>query len=144
MNGARRLPSKKSLKNLRPPWKPGQSGNPRGRPKQRKLEDTILELLSKPIDPSNKDSGTAHDLLASEIVKRCFQGKDSTLMREVLKRLWPEVSKVELDASVQNSVTIEAPRVAPTIPGDPTRLEKVADVLREARVLDGDEPDALH
>jgi hypothetical protein len=29
--------------NLRPPWKPGQSGNPSGRPKRRPITDSYIE-----------------------------------------------------------------------------------------------------
>lgn len=35
------------LRNLRPPWKPGESGNPSGRPKSKPLTDACFEHLSK-------------------------------------------------------------------------------------------------
>lgn len=34
------------LRNLRPPWKPGESGNPSGRPKSKPLTDACLKRLS--------------------------------------------------------------------------------------------------
>lgn len=36
-------------KNLRPPWKPGESGNPGGRPKKRPITDEYFQLADQPI-----------------------------------------------------------------------------------------------
>ena len=33
--------------NLRPPWKPGESGNPNGRPKKRVISTTILDVIEE-------------------------------------------------------------------------------------------------
>jgi hypothetical protein len=33
--------------NLRPPWKPGETGNPRGRPPRNRQIDDLLELLDE-------------------------------------------------------------------------------------------------
>lgn len=38
-------PEERSRKGLRPPWKPGQSGNPKGRPRKRPLSDRYEALM---------------------------------------------------------------------------------------------------
>lgn len=38
-------PEERSKKNLRPPWKPGESGNLKGRPRKRPLSDRYEQLL---------------------------------------------------------------------------------------------------
>lgn len=38
----------KSLENLRS-WQPGESGNPRGRPKKRPITDECAQILSEPV-----------------------------------------------------------------------------------------------
>lgn len=40
--------------NLRPPWKPGESGNPGGRPQTKPLTDTLRRILEMPADEKFK------------------------------------------------------------------------------------------
>lgn len=42
-------PQERSKKHLCPPWKPGQSGNPKGRPRKRPLSDRYEQLLESPL-----------------------------------------------------------------------------------------------
>jgi hypothetical protein len=37
------------IQNLRPPWKPGESGNPSGRPKKRPISDLYAEFAERPV-----------------------------------------------------------------------------------------------
>ncbi len=39
----------KNTSGLMPPWQPGQSGNPSGRPKKRPVTDEYFQLLNEPI-----------------------------------------------------------------------------------------------
>lgn len=48
------IPKNKRLANLKGPWKPGQSGNPKGRPKGVKNFDTLFESALKKIVEDNK------------------------------------------------------------------------------------------
>jgi hypothetical protein len=41
------MAGKGKIENLRPPWKPGESGNPSGRPKKRPLSDTSGEFAGR-------------------------------------------------------------------------------------------------
>jgi hypothetical protein len=43
------MPGKGKIENLRPPWKPGESGNPSGRPKKRPLSDLYAEFAERPV-----------------------------------------------------------------------------------------------
>ncbi len=51
------------LANLRPPFKPGQSGNPGGRPKRRLIDEALKELL------------LTQDSKAAEAIARALVGK---------------------------------------------------------------------
>ncbi len=89
--------SDKSLKNLRPPWKPGQSGNPAGSQKRKTLEEEVMRLLNT----SLRDGQDAPlDIMAKQIVAHIARGKDTALTRELLKRIWPEVRRHEVTADV--------------------------------------------
>lgn len=43
------MAGKGRIENLRPPWKPGESGNPSGRPKRIYISDIYAELLGTPL-----------------------------------------------------------------------------------------------
>ena len=60
-------------------WKPGQSGNPSGRPKKKPLTDALQRVLNK---LSEQDA----EVLVSEIVKRMATG-DVGAFKEVADRV---------------------------------------------------------
>lgn len=43
------MAGKGRIQNLRPPWKPGESGNPSGRPKNRPISDLYAEFAQRPV-----------------------------------------------------------------------------------------------
>jgi hypothetical protein len=43
------MSGKGNMQNLRPPWKPGESGNPSGRPKKRPISDSYAEFAQRPL-----------------------------------------------------------------------------------------------
>ena len=53
-NAPKKISKEKSLANLKPPWKEGQSGNPKGRPKGSKNFDTLFEEAIKKIAKEKK------------------------------------------------------------------------------------------
>jgi len=59
---------------LRPPWQPGQSGNPSGRPKSKPITDAYLRILGEPI-PGDKEGRTFADALAQKMIKEALNGK---------------------------------------------------------------------
>src|SRR4029453_4493897 len=60
------------LANLKP-WKPGQSGNPRGRPKSRTLSEAYRRALSLPI-PGDPEGRTYADAAAEMLAKEAAAG----------------------------------------------------------------------
>ena len=66
---------------LRPPWKPGESGNMSGRPKRKPLTDAYAALLDKPIPPDMArqlkldESTTYAQVIAMSLVREAVKGK---------------------------------------------------------------------
>jgi hypothetical protein len=73
---------KRSLQNLRPPWKPGECPNPGGRPKSRHFAEGARRWLESPskIDPNLTNA----DALVEQWGEAAF--KDMFALRELLDR----------------------------------------------------------
>jgi hypothetical protein len=71
----------KNTAGLRPPWKPGKSGNPGGRPRRKPLTDAYAALLDKPIPPDMArqlkldESTTYAQVIAMSLVREAVKGK---------------------------------------------------------------------
>lgn len=80
------------------PWKPGQSGNPSGRPKKQPLSELVLMQLDKPIPASMKEKlppiftevygpePTFGDMLAFQLIATAAKG-DMSAMNTVFDRV---------------------------------------------------------
>lgn len=72
-------------------WKPGQSGNPRGRPKGSGLTDRLRALLEK-------DDGAALNAIAAAVVEAAKAG-DAAFVRMLWERIdGPVSARVEVEA----------------------------------------------
>jgi len=69
-------------------WKPGQSGNPNGRPK--KLTNPLEEILASKV-PNDPEKRTYARLLVESMVKRAIT-KSDMLMKEIFDRVEGRVS----------------------------------------------------
>jgi len=67
--------------NLRPPWKPGESGNPAGRPKLRPISDRYDSLAEMPLPEARRlelglrEGATNADALAKRIFDAAIDGR---------------------------------------------------------------------
>lgn len=79
-------------------WKPGQSGNPKGRPKVPTFEMLVAKILSEKVKSTNaegkKISSTKRELVARVFVDELMK-RNAGLLREFLARAWPAVQKHE-------------------------------------------------
>lgn len=71
----------RSLANLRPAWKPGESGNPQGRPKKKPITQRY-EFLLEQLAPAEvrkayglKEGATYGDVIAINMVNQAIQGE---------------------------------------------------------------------
>lgn len=94
---------KYNIENLAPQWRPGQSGNPKGRPKGIvSITDTLRKVIEKKmetIDPvtKNKDRKKIKEIIALALVGKALKG-DVRAIQEMLDRLEGKVTqKVEAD-----------------------------------------------
>jgi len=68
-------------------WKPGQSGNPKGRPRKEPLTDILRAVLAEKI-PNAKDSQSqlAHALIKNWVLE-AIRTKDTTMVVEIFNRI---------------------------------------------------------
>lgn len=107
------MPNPRSLENLRPiPWKPGQSGNPKGRPKQsltallRKAAEK-RELFGQPM-PEGQDVG---ETFADACFAWAIKGNPA-FASQILDRLEGKVPQPEPITKTPAQVTADAVRSA--------------------------------
>lgn len=77
---------------LRPQWKPGQSGNPAGRPKGKSLLAEIRDVLDGTalLGKGNPGGKTTRRMLAEAAVMHAIKGR-SAYFREIMERLFGKV-----------------------------------------------------
>jgi hypothetical protein len=93
---------KGNIKNLRPPWKPGESGNLAGRPKTKPLTDELQHLLGEEA-PKGKGRTWAA-VIAEALVKRASKG-DVRAIAELGNRIEGRpVQAVQLAANLSTSL----------------------------------------
>ncbi len=80
-------------------WKPGQSGNPKGRPKVKSFETRVMDMLSEAIGETGEDKG---DLIVRRFIKMLIEG-DGPMLREFLARMWPAIVKLDIDMPERRS-----------------------------------------
>jgi hypothetical protein len=74
----------KRLANLRP-FKPGQSGNPKGRPKSITLSEAYRKMLAQ-VDETDPEKRTKAEVLAGEMYTKAKSG-DVSALREIADRV---------------------------------------------------------
>ena len=108
------------LENLRP-WKPGQSGNPGGRPKRQPITDDYLALHDKPIPAKIRDKiaqslgeelpeGLTYGqaLAIRQYLAAAIEG-DTAAAREIADRIQ---GKSPANFTIQSNITQQSPAIA--------------------------------
>ncbi len=73
--------SARSLENLKPPWKAGQSGNPKGRPATKPFKTALLKAVNKAMGDETKLKE-----IANALVKQALKGNVQAI-KEIGDRL---------------------------------------------------------
>jgi len=92
-------------RNLRPPWKPGESGNPNGRPKRRTFSEVAYAFLAEKVDPNDRNSPTRLERLCETLIDRAIQG-DMQAAKLILDRVDPIPRSAQL--AVTNAISADA------------------------------------
>ncbi len=123
----------KKVGNLRPGWKPGQSGNPKGRPPGSRNRVTLVALAAM-------EEGA--DAIAKKIVEMAKQG-DMSAARLVLERLVPPARERPVflhlpDTDTAAGITqaqaaiLRAVAAGDLLPGEAATLASIVEVRRKA------------
>lgn len=110
------MPNEKSLENLRPPWKPGESGNPDGKPKGIEHSKTrLLKFLALIIKSKNQLLNSEEEIEMS-VLEKMDMGQialaisgDTKAYKEILDRLEGkpiETVKQSIDLSTEKVINI--------------------------------------
>jgi hypothetical protein len=94
--------------NLRP-WRPGESGNRKGRPKKSDCLTDLLRTEIEKIDPDDKEGRTWGELVAVATIKLALQG-NATALREVWERLDGKVAQAvtgEDGGTLSGAITVQ-------------------------------------
>jgi hypothetical protein len=87
------MPNENSMRNLIP-FKPGQSGNPRGRPKGSGVTDRLKRILAE-------DDGKVSEALAKSMLQAALRG-DHRFVKEILDRVEGKVTdKLDIDGDIR-------------------------------------------
>jgi hypothetical protein len=110
--------------NLMAPWKPGQSGNPKGCPKGKTIEESIREVLAEQIELKDGETVLTQDAVAREFVRWMLCGGQQSVqaIKEFLARDWPTVSKHQVEVEHSDPVHV---------PATDERVNAVAKILQE-------------
>lgn len=106
--------------NLRPAWKPGQSGNPAGRPKRKPITDALITELDKVV----RGGGTNADKAAKHLVSLMFN-KDPRVALEAAKLVLAYVEGMP-SQSLTIDIQERAKKLAQQTGADPDWLIKRA------------------
>lgn len=75
-------------------WKPGQSGNPKGRPPRRTLESFVAEMLDEEVGTGESRIPRMR-ALAAVVVDEMLNRRNTQVMRPMFDRLWPAANTVD-------------------------------------------------
>lgn len=100
-------------------WKPGQSGNPAGRPKIRPYKEALDRVLKAIGESAGRDAAHAMDQIAAAHVTKCMSG-DMAAIKELAERHDGKVPQAVVGGDEDdNPIKIETIRRIIVRPGHP-------------------------
>lgn len=109
-------------------WKPGQSGNPQGRPKRKPITDALVRELAKAV----REGGTNAEKAAAHLVSLMFYKKDPRVALDAAKLVIAYVEGLPTQ-TVELDVYDEARRIAAERGLDPDKVVSLYEAKRAAR-----------
>ncbi len=82
-------------------FKSGVSGNPKGRPKNKTLEEIILSVLGEMVSVPEGGLVSKMEILSRVVVDKAIRDRDISSIALLAKRLWPEVNHHEVSGSIE-------------------------------------------
>lgn len=110
------MAGKGRIENLRPPWKPGESGNLTGRPRRRPISDAYAEYVQRPVPEERRreldlwEGATHADAMAAALVIAACKGSvaEARELREAIEGKTSERPKdKEISGPIQFLHTFE-------------------------------------
>jgi len=104
-------------------WKPGESGNPAGRPKKATLQGRVLDLLEEEIKGAKGEGTDRLEVIARIIVDEIITKRNTKVIALVLDRIWPKTQHIdfgkpptfEINHSVPIEELVETLRLVPEV-----------------------------
>ncbi|MDE0895620.1 MAG: DUF5681 domain-containing protein [Planctomycetota bacterium] len=72
-------------------FRPGQSGNPTGRPKDKTFDESVRAILGQ----GNASGQTRMDQVALLFLDECISKRNNKMLKELFARIWPVTTKHE-------------------------------------------------
>lgn len=123
-------PHPNSLANLRPPWQPGQSGNPGGRPVRKPITDQLWQLIDEAIE-EGKLKGKIKSRAAAEAIF-LYAMKGSAPHIKMLIELLEGKTPQHIDVGVSGELTHKVEDLS-TSEED---VEEMTSALKRSGILD--------
>lgn len=122
-------------------WKPGQSGNPKGRPRRKTMEQVALDILHQEVGDLEDPTETGLEKLARVVIEGAIEAGNETMIRLLVERIWPAPKYVEFAA--RQEPPEEDSEAFPTPDLEALPEHQVADLRRLARsaIMGGTPPD---